>query len=792
MECLNPETIEGYVKKSIRQQEQTTIEDHLKECPKCRETVNDALENESLLLELHTHQFTMASSAPDPLSLRPSPMTTAQAQEIVSSQYTIVKRIGRGASGEVFQAMDPALERPVAIKFLRPETAVTAWQTDQWREGKFMSRVDHPHIAHIYHIGEHDGVRYIVMEWIDGLPLTQAWEKESLAKRLNLYLQILEAIDTAHRKGIVHRDIKPSNILVTAAGQVKVLDFGIAMAVDRGRPDEPNVYRGTPAYSAPEQVSIPDKIGPATDVFALGILLYQLLTDTLPFPQTDSRQLFEAICTQHPDLPTAIRETVPLPLQNICLKALEKDICNRYRDANALAGDVSRFLRGEKVWSRPSFVNDQIQQEIFYHRQRLEVWHHNGLVTEKEHDKLENIYERVVAPSDLSIIESRTLSFSQVCLYLGGWIVAIGCSVLFYKSWDKISIYWRPAPAIFATLLISIFGVLMWRKNERRLAVGFLATANLLIPATILLTMGQWNILSPISYPWGTESMRFMLENIKSYLIVGNVQLYTASWCWLAISLVFVRLTRSSIFMIFTIVAFLVWLSICYVTAGMIGSPDTSPWEVTTVAFRYLYPGMIIFALGVFSDRHKRLQYAWPLCLAGLAVIVLCLSVLALEEEMLLFHWSFLNQGERILLGFAANGILYLLLATVCRTMGTRLQRTLAQILNWLGPLHVLSPLRILDIEDIPISIPESHQLVYRILLPIASFSFVFGSVARQMKSFFFTGLVGLAAAVHKLTNEYFKNFFAWPISLIVSGLMWMFFSWLVPRFRARRALKRE
>lgn len=790
MECLNPETIEKYIKKLLGHQERIAADKHLEDCRQCRDKLDEAMANESLLNELHTHQSPTMSYTSDEPADEPASMTMARAQEIVGSQYTIIKKIGQGASGEVFQAMDPALERPVAVKFLYRESIAQRWEKDRWHEGRFMSRANHPNIAHLYHIGENNGVRYIVMEWIDGLPLTHVWEKESLAKRLNLYLQVLEAIGMAHQKGIVHRDIKPSNILVTAAGRVKVLDFGIALALERGSQGEMDIYRGTPAYSAPEQITCPEKIGPAADVFALGILLYQLLTDTLPFAQTDNRRLFEAICNQHPELPSAVQESVPLPLQNICLRALEKDINNRYRDAGALAGDVSRFLRGEKVWSRPSFVNDQIQQEVFYHRQRLEVWHHNGLITEKEHDKLENIYERVINPVDLSIIESRKLSFSQVCLYLGGWIVVIGCFVLFYKTWGQIPIYWRPAPALIATGLISIFGIGMWRKTERRLAVGFLATANLLIPITILLTLGQWKILSSADYPWGLESISYILEEVEYYLIVGNIQLYLASWCWVAVSLAFLRLTRSSIFVLFTIIAFLVWLSICYVTSGMIGLLDVDPWDIVVIARRYLYPGVVFFVLGVFSDRRKFYQYAWPLCLTGLVLIVASLSVLALKEKMLLFPCPFLDTLEIILLGFAVNGIIYLLLAAFCRKMGTRLQRTLSQILNWLGPLHILGPLRILDIDELPIS--GSHQVLYRILLPIASFAFVFGSVPSQMKSFFFSGLGGIAVAIHKFTKEYLENYFAWPVALIVSGMMWMFFSWLVPRYKAAKALKRE
>jgi hypothetical protein len=562
-------------------------------------------------------------------------------------------------------------------------------------------------------------------------------------------------------------------------------------------------------------VTAPDKIGPATDVFALGILLYQLLTDTLPFPQTDSKQLFEAICTQHPDLPTAIRQTVPLPLQNICLKALEKDINSRYRDANALASDVSRFLRGEKVWSRPSFVNDQIQQEIFYHRQRLEVWHQNGLVTEKEYDKLENIYERVIAPSDLSIIEARKLSLSQVCLYLGGWITVLGCAVLLLiYEWNNIPRMVRPLPALLSVLIMIGCGRYLWVRKENRLSVGFLATACLLLPVAVLLVFGHYCLFSPDSYPLGSETIAELFpgyppaaadaevpaptEVYEFYL--GNLQLLIAAGLWVTVSLLFLRIVRSSIFVIFSVLSFLGFLTVLYVIAGML-----EDWRQDTIALRYLYPGILFFAAGMILDRNKMTKYAWPLSASGLLLIASCLSFIAQSDKTLFYcAWtsgesiparyvkavSFLSQSDENqmkALSFIANGLGYLTLAWICRRQGTRLHRTLGQIFNWLGPLHLLLCLRVLDELS-----TGNHQDVYRFMLPAASLAFVFGSVSRQMKSFFFSGLSGLAVSVQKFTSEYFENIFSWPIALIIVGLCFMLLSWWVPRLRASQVLKRE
>lgn len=792
MNCPSFEHIERYVCGQLSESESAEFELHLKDCSKCNSKVSGTRDNESLLCELRDIQTTKSSVFSGKTRSVEEIKTVERAQELLGKQYKVIRKVGRGTAGEVFQAVDTALDRQVAVKFLIRKYTAESTTEERWREARLVGKLNHPNIAQVYHIGEEEDLRFIVMEWVDGLPLTDAWQDMTLQHRLRIFLQVLDGIAAAHRRGIVHRDIKPSNILVRSDSHAKVLDFGIAVDTQFLEDTGEHYYRGTPAFSAPEQITAPVKISAATDVFALGVLLYQLLTDTLPFPQTEVKELFEAIKTEYPELPNAIQERVPIALQNICLKSLEKNPHRRYPNARSLSEDINRYLRGEKVWSRPSFLVDKIQQEVFYHRQKLKVWNENELVTQKEFDKLENIYERMIAPPDPSIIEARKLSLSQVCLYLGGWIAVLGSFVLFYKAWEEISIYWRPTPAIVATALMAIFGVTMWGRKETRLAVGFLATANLLIPITVLLTLGQWEILSAANYPWGPESMSVVLREVGSYLIVGNTQLYIASCSWLTFSLLCFRTTRSTIFLLFSIIASFMVLTTCYLIAGMINVDEQTIWDIETIAGRYLFPAIALYVCGVVLDRRKYTQYAWPLCAISLFVIVISLSVIALSKATL-FGWiyrnpEFLNRIERHLLSFVCNGLLYLCLASICRLLGTRLQRTMAQILNWLGPIHILATLRILD----EIVGSEFRQLIYRILLPIASFAFVFGSVARQMKSFFFSGLAGIAAAVHKLTQEYLKDYFAWPVSLIISGIVWMFVSWLVPRWKANRILKRK
>ncbi len=354
-------------------------------------------------------------------------------------------------------------------------------------------------------------------------------------------------------------------------------------------------------------------------------------------------------------------------------------------------------------------------------------------------------------------------------------------------------------------------------KKEIRLSVGFLATGNLLLPTALLITLVHLHIFDPNNtakhYQLGREYesqkngqttvgilVPYSQVSDESPLTIGNLQLLLTSCCWIIFSLFFLYLTRSSIYVIFSILAFLALLTTLYLIAGMI----KEPWSSDIIAGRYLFPAIVFFILGIILDKRRYNTYAWPLCGIGILMVVVCLSLIAISDKTL-FHWLiasktsgiswydqflgryFDNSNEMKVFSFICNGVVYLCLAKICQIGGTRLQRTLAQVLNWLGPLHILLTLRVLD----DMVSPGLKQLIYRILLPSASLFFVFSSVSRQMKSFFFSGLAGIAVAVQKFTKAYFDTYFSWPVSLIFAGILFMILSWFLPYLKADFIIKK-
>ncbi|MFN2399483.1 MAG: protein kinase, partial [Gemmatimonadaceae bacterium] len=250
--------------------------------------------------------------------------------------------IGAGGMGEVYRARDARLDRSVAVKTIRGTTRSDDEATRRLiSEARAAASINHPNITQIYDIGERDGLVYVVMELVQGISLEAklAVGRLPVAEVIAIARSLASALAEAHRRGVIHRDIKPANILVTSMGQVKVLDFGIAKLMPTsGGPGElgvtsTGIVMGTAAYMSPEQ-ALGERISPATDVFSAGVVLYQMTEGVLPFSGTSVFQIIDRIL--HADPPPLSRSDVPLELQRVIQRALDKSSAARYADGAAL------------------------------------------------------------------------------------------------------------------------------------------------------------------------------------------------------------------------------------------------------------------------------------------------------------------------------------------------------------------------------------------------------------------------------------------------------------------------
>jgi WD40 repeat protein/serine/threonine protein kinase len=317
-------------------------------CPHCQnpiELVGDSELNDITCPSCGSH-FSLA--ADETVSYRPS-------QEVIG-HFQLVERLGAGHFGTVWKAYDTLLHRVVAVKIPRQEQ-LDAKQTDQFlREARAAAQLRHPNIVSVHEVGRHDGSVYIISDFVEGLTLAD-WltgQRPTIREAINLCIKVAEALEHAHTAGITHRDLKPSNIMIDGAGEPHLMDFGLAKR-DAGEITmtvEGHVL-GTPAYMSPEQArGEAHQADRRSDVYSLGVILFELLTGERPF-RGNARMLLHQVIHEEAPSPRTLNATVPRDLETICLKCLEKDPARRYASAAGLSGDLQRFQRREPIAARP-------------------------------------------------------------------------------------------------------------------------------------------------------------------------------------------------------------------------------------------------------------------------------------------------------------------------------------------------------------------------------------------------------------------------------------------------------
>jgi eukaryotic-like serine/threonine-protein kinase len=300
----------------------------------------------------------------------------------IIGHYQVISLVGRGGMGEVYSARDTKLDRVVALKILPKEMSVDGERMRRFsREAKAASALNHPNVSHIYEIGEADGVSFIAMEFVEGHTLAARINGNPLkvSEIVEIGSQVADALDEAHGKGITHRDIKPANVMLSERGHVKVLDFGLAKITQTAKQTiasdistmartAPGVVMGTVPYMSPEQ-ALGREVDHRSDLFSLGVLLYEMATGRLPFAGANTSETLDRILHSQPDAMARFNYDVPAELERIVRKCLEKERERRYQSARELLVDLKNLKR-DSASTAPPVVRALGMAAMFRRRQR--------------------------------------------------------------------------------------------------------------------------------------------------------------------------------------------------------------------------------------------------------------------------------------------------------------------------------------------------------------------------------------------------------------------------------------
>ena len=316
----------------------------------------------------------------DPQTLPPAPLVDAMAtmppagtqgsngSAVLVPGYEILGELGRGGMGVVYKARQIGLGRLVALKMILAGEHASRADMERFRtEAESIARLQHPNIVQIHEVGEHDGKPFFSLEFCAGGSLDRKLDGTPLQPReaARLVETLARAIEAAHGKNVIHRDLKPANVLLGENDTPKVTDFGLAKKLDAAGQTASGSIMGTPSYMAPEQArGKSQEIGPACDVYALGAILYELLTGRPPFKAATALDTVLQVISDEPVPPTQLQPKTPRDLETICLKCLHKIPAKRYATAAALADDLGRWLAGEPIQARPVSATERAAKWI--------------------------------------------------------------------------------------------------------------------------------------------------------------------------------------------------------------------------------------------------------------------------------------------------------------------------------------------------------------------------------------------------------------------------------------------
>jgi Protein kinase domain len=689
--------------------------------------------------------------------------------------FQTIERLGAGGMGEVYKLKDLTLDRIVAGKIVRRDRGTAAAQF--LREARAMALFSDRRIVRIFDYRPGDPA-LIVMEYVDGFELGRLGPSLEYAQRARLIAEVCDAVQHAHALGLQHRDLKPSNIMVDAALAPRILDFGLSA----GDPESGHL-KGTVRYLAPEQLDPSMRLDARTDVHALGVILYELLCGRAPYDGASDAGILDAIRRGSPPLPVEIDPRVPEPLQAIALKAMETDPALRYASARDMALDLRRFADGRPVLARPTLYASTLGSRTAAHLQQIAEWLRLRLIHPHEAERLRGAYRALDAQDDDWILESRALSYTQIALYLGAFLLVCGSLFYFVASrwYHTVQGIARPVAVLglpFAGLNLAARH--LYRRDHKAVGVAFYLAAVALLPLLLMIVFDETGLLRA---PHGASGQLFPDSAVSNHQL--QVTTFVACAWSLVLALSTGTIALSTVFAALTLV-----LGVAIAADfGLRAWVEQARWDLVAL---HLSPMIAIFgALGVWSERTARPWLSRPLYRGGVLLLMLLLELLALDGRE--FHYLGLSLGAwttrqvsspalvDTVAAMTLNGLVFYAAASALRRYGSAIVEGASGLLFAISPFAVLQPIGYL------VRTGEYSRRVDWIYLAIA-LTVAFLSERRQRKAFYYAGLLNTGAALYLIADH--RNWFdrpQWGTLLIVIGLAALGAGFLLDRRAARR-----
>jgi hypothetical protein len=672
--------------------------------------------------------------------------------------FRVIERIGRGGAGDVYKAFDLTLGRVVAAKVLRRDSPLTTVLPDFLREARSLALFDDPRIVRLleFRAGE---PAVLLMEYVDGFTLSEIGPSLEFPQRARVVAEVADALHRAHALGLQHRDIKPANVLVDAKLQPKILDFGVS----RAEPDRGHGL-GTLDYMAPEQLDPSRAIDARADVYALGVVLYELLCGGRPYEGADAAQTLRLIREGRPKLPVEIDPRVPEPLQAIALTAMAAEPADRYPSAREMALDLRRYLEGRPVVARPTIYRSALARRIEPHVEQVAEWERLRLIHPHEGDRLRRAYGQLHAREDDWIVQGRVLSFPQIALYMGAFLLLCSSVLAFlaYLEGAVQGVLWPLAALGLPCVALHLAAHPLYRGSHKAAAVAFYLGAAVLLPPLLLIVfreMGWW----PAVPGDATE----MFEK------VSNQQLQIASFISCAWAATLAARTHTvALSSGFTLLLATFWLTVLG-DYGLETWLEEGLWD--RLSFHLLPLLAFVAALGAWSERRHRVWFAEPLYFAAASLFVLVLELLAQGGKALAHLGLTLavpggtSVDDPTLLdtvaAMTASGAIVYAAASLVERYGTRLQQPVSSLLYAVSPFAILEPLAYLCHTG------EYSRRFDWIYLALAV-GVAFASRFRQRRSFYYAGLTNTALAIGFITDHNdWTGRPAWTVAVVLAGV---------------------